>query len=45
MSLGKTTLGSYECFASGDTFALKAVVQNTLTFSFGLPTNIDNIAE
>lgn len=45
MSLGETTLGSYECFASGDMFALKAIVQNTLTFSFGLPTKIDNIAE
>lgn len=45
MSLGETTLGSYECLSSSDERVVKSLVENTLSFSFGLPTKIENLAE
>lgn len=45
MSLGETTLGSYECLSSSNERVVKSLVENTLSFSFGLPTKIENLAE
>lgn len=45
MSLGETTLGSYECLSSSDERVVKSLVENTLSFSYGLPTEIENLAE
>ncbi len=45
MSLGETTLGSYECLSLSDERVVKSLVENTLSFSFGLPTKIENLAE
>lgn len=45
MSLGETTLGSYECLSSSDERVVKSLVENTLSFSYGLLTEIDNLAE
>lgn len=45
MSLGETTLGSYECLSSLDERVVKSLVENTLSFSYGLPTEIENLAE
>lgn len=45
MSLGETTLGSYECLSLSDERVVKSLVENTLSFSYGLPTEIENLAE
>lgn len=45
MSLGETTLGSYECLSSSNERVVKSLVENTLSFSYGLPTEIENLAE
>ncbi len=45
MSLGETTLGSYECLSSSDERVVKSLVENTFSFSYGLSTEIENLAE